>query len=87
MGSPYQYWRSLGVSGGILCYASLYQGLSVWYLKSSIRDKTARWDNKYTQLNVYEAIFTRLEILGLYNHGPHYRYNCYFDKDMALSPC
>ncbi|PHT85897.1 hypothetical protein T459_08003 [Capsicum annuum] len=74
--------RSIGVSSGILCYANMNQGLNVWHLKSSVRDKIARWNKKYTRLNVCKAVLTDLETLGPSNFGGYHN----FDHDMVFHP-
>ncbi|KAF3620269.1 putative cold shock protein CS66-like [Capsicum annuum] len=74
--------RSIGVSSGILCYANMNQGLNVWHLKSSVRDKIARWNKKYTRLNVCKAVLTGLETLGPSNFGGYHN----FDHDTVFHP-
>ncbi|XP_059284221.1 F-box protein At5g03970-like [Lycium ferocissimum] len=83
----YLHMRSLGVSGGILCFASMCCGLTVWQLKSNIRDRTALWDKKYTNLCVFEAFNTCPETLGLLHRcGLGHRINYNFDRDMVFHP-
>ncbi|KAH0783776.1 hypothetical protein KY290_003374 [Solanum tuberosum] len=85
-GLDYQHKRCLGVSRGVLCYGGTSPGLmnfgdmSVWHLKSGVREKTAIWE-QYTTLSVCIQVFTCLSNSGLLKSG-----RIQSNRDMTFHP-